>query len=97
MFDTSNFGATSPVQGQRYRFEAAPTFGTVNFTSLLADYRRYFMPAPFYTLAARVMHYGRYGGGGEDDRLFPSIIGYPKLVRGYDVELARFAASACRR
>ena len=51
VFDTSNFGATSPVQGQRYRLEAAPTFGDLNFTSLLADYRRYFMPAPFYTLA----------------------------------------------
>jgi Tol biopolymer transport system component len=85
VFDTSTFGATSPVQGQRYRLEAAPTFGTINFTSLLADYRRYFMPAPFYTIAARVLHYGRYGSGGQDDRLFPVYIGYPQLVRGYDV------------
>jgi Tol biopolymer transport system component len=85
VFDTSVFGATSPVGGQRYRFEAAPTFGNINFTSVLADYRRYFMPAPFYTLAGRVMHYGRYGSGGEDDRLFPLYIGYPSLVRGYDV------------
>ena len=54
VFDTSNFGATSPVQGQRYRLEAAPTFGSINFTSVLADYRRYFMPVPFYTIAARV-------------------------------------------
>ena len=30
---------------------------------VLADYRRYFMPAPFYTLATRVLHYGRYGAG----------------------------------
>ena len=52
---------------------------------MLADYRRYFMPAAFYTLAARVMHYGRYGSGGEDQRLFPLFIGYPSLVRGYDV------------
>jgi len=59
--DTSNYGATSPVQGQRYRVEASPAFGSINFTSVLADYRRYFMPAPFYTFAARVMHYGRYG------------------------------------
>src|SRR5262249_29562000 len=40
VFDTTNFGATSPVQGQRYRLEAAPTFGSLQFTSLLADYRR---------------------------------------------------------
>ncbi len=93
VFDTSSFGPTSPVQGQRYRLEAAPTFGTINFTSLLADYRRYFMPAPFYTLAARVMHYGRYGSGGQDDRLFPIYIGYPQFVRGYDV--GSFNASDC--
>jgi hypothetical protein len=93
VFDTSAFGATSPVQGQRYRLEASPTFGTVNFTSVLADYRRYFMPAPFYTLAFRALHYGRYGSGGEDDRLFPLYIGYPSLVRGYDV--TSFDASEC--
>jgi hypothetical protein len=85
VFDTSVFGATSPVQGQRYRFEASPTFGTINFTGLLADYRRYFMPAPFYTLAFRVMHYGRYGSGSQDTRISPLYVGYPWLVRGYDV------------
>jgi Tol biopolymer transport system component len=85
VYDTSVFGATSPVQGQRYRFEVAPTFGGINFTSLLADYRRYVMPAPFYTIAGRIMHYGRFGSGGADERLFPLYIGYPSLVRGYDV------------
>jgi hypothetical protein len=85
VYDTSSFGATSPVQGQRYRLEASPTFGTLNFTGLLADYRRYFMPAPFYTIAGRVIHYGRYGSGSEDSRLFPLFIGYPTMVRGYDV------------
>jgi Tol biopolymer transport system component len=85
VFDTTNYGATSPVQGQRYRFEASPTFGGVNFTSMLADYRRYFMPVSFYTIAVRGLHYGRYGSGGEDTRLFPLFIGYPNLVRGYDV------------
>jgi WD40 repeat protein len=85
VFDTSNFGATSPVQGTRYRLEASPTFGSIQYTSVLADYRRYLMPAPFYTIAARVMHYGRYGSGGEDSRFFPLFIGYPTLVRGYDM------------
>ena len=93
VYDTSNFGATSPVQGQRYRIEAAPTFGSINFTSVLADYRRYFMPVSFYTVATRVMHYGRYGSGGEDERLFPLFLGYPNLVRGYDV--GTFGASDC--
>jgi WD40-like Beta Propeller Repeat len=93
VFDTSNFGATSPVHGQRYRIEAAPTFGTIHFTSVLADYRHYFMPVPFYTIAIRAMHYGRYGAGGEDQRLFPLYIGYPQLVRGYDVNT--FTSSEC--
>ena len=84
VFDTSVFGATSPVQGQRYRVEAAPTFGTINFTGLLADYRRYFMPAAFYTLGVRVMHYGRYGSGSQDTRIYPLYVGSPWLVRGYD-------------
>jgi hypothetical protein len=83
--DTANFGATSPVQGQRYRVEAAPAFGSVNYTGVLADYRRYLMPAKFYTLAGRLMHYGRYGSGAEDQRFFPMYLGYPTLVRGYDI------------
>jgi Tol biopolymer transport system component len=85
VYDTSVFGATSPVQGQRSRFEVSPTFGTLNFTGVLADYRRYFMPASFYTLGVRVMHYGRYGSGASDDRMRPLYVGYPWLVRGYDV------------
>jgi uncharacterized protein YcfJ len=91
--DTSNFGATSPVQGTRYRVEVTPTFGSINFQSLLADYRRYFMPVSFYTIAVRAMHYGRYGSGGEDARLFPLYIGYPNLVRGYDI--GTFDQSEC--
>jgi outer membrane protein assembly factor BamA len=82
--DTTNFGATSPVQGQRYRLEVAPTYGTINFISLLGDYRRYVMPLSFYTVAVRAIHYGRYGNGGEDPRLYPLSLGYPTLVRGYD-------------
>jgi Tol biopolymer transport system component len=85
VYDTSSFGATSPVFGQRYRFEVSPVLGDIRYTGLLLDYRRYFMPAPFYTLATRVMHYGRYGSGGEDPRLSPLYLGYPTLVRGYDV------------
>jgi outer membrane protein assembly factor BamA len=85
VFDTSSFGATSPVQGQRYRFEVSPTFGSAPFTGALVDYRRYFMPVPFYTFATRVLHYGRYGSGSADDRLRPLFLGYPTLVRGYDL------------
>src|SRR5687767_2230865 len=62
--DSSLFGATSPVAGQRSRFEVAPTFGDLRMTTALADARKYFMPARFYTIAVRGLHYGRYGEGG---------------------------------
>jgi Tol biopolymer transport system component len=91
--DSSIFGATSPVAGRRARFEVAPTFGSVSFTSAIADYRRYFMPASFYTIASRVLHVGRYGSGGEDSRLLPLFIGYPELVRGYS--MGSFTAAEC--
>jgi outer membrane protein assembly factor BamA len=93
VFDSSVFGATSPIAGQRSRFEISPTTGTLSFTGALADYRRYFMPARFYTIAGRVMHYGRYGPGGEDPRLLPLFIGYPELGRGYGI--GSFRANEC--
>ncbi|MEZ5416640.1 MAG: BamA/TamA family outer membrane protein [Vicinamibacterales bacterium] len=93
VFDRSSFGATSPVLGVRSRFEVAPTVGTVRYTGVLADYRRYVMPLPFYTLAGRLLHYGRYGAGADDPRLSPLFLGYPELVRGYDV--GSFRADEC--
>jgi Tol biopolymer transport system component len=91
--DTSIFGATSPILGRRFRFEAAPTFGSVNYTGLLADYRHYVMPVRPYTFALRALYYGRHGSGGGDPRLTPLFIGYPELVRGYDIN--SFSASEC--
>jgi hypothetical protein len=93
VFDAAVFGPTSPVAGQRARVELSPSVGTLSFAGALADYRRYFMPARFYTIAARVMHYGRYGGDAEDTRLLPLFMGYPQLVRGYDS--GSFRASEC--
>jgi outer membrane protein assembly factor BamA len=93
VFDNSVFGATSPVAGGRSRLELAPTVGSLSFMNALADYRRYFMPASFYTVAGRVMHYGRYGAGSEDSRMLPLFIGYPDLVRGY--QFSSFTADEC--
>ncbi len=86
VFDTSIFGATSPVGGQRYRLEVAPTFGEHQ----LRQPARRLPPllhagALLHDCATRVLHYGRYGSGGEDAASYPLYIGYPSLVRGYDV------------
>ena len=83
MSDNSLFGATGPILGQRYRLELSPTFGSINYMGTLVDFRRYFMPERPFTIAARLLHYGRYGSGGEDPRLQPLFIGWPGLVRGY--------------
>jgi Tol biopolymer transport system component len=83
--DTSVFGATSPISGARSRFEVSPAFGSLDFTTAVADYRRYFMPASFYTIAGRLVHYGRYGTDSESSSLYPLFLGYPEFVRGYGV------------
>jgi outer membrane protein assembly factor BamA len=44
------------------------------------------MPVRRITLAGRVLHYGRYGGGAENEALTPLYLGYPGLVRGYDLD-----------
>jgi hypothetical protein len=83
VYDNSLLGATGPILGQRYRLQVSPTVGSLNYVGVLADYRRYFMPARPFTVAARLMTYGRYGSGGQDPRLQPLFLGWPGLVRGY--------------
>jgi hypothetical protein len=93
VYDNSFFGATSPILGQRYRFEVSPTVGSLNFVGVLGDYRRYFMPARPFTFATRLLHYGRYASDGEDPRLQPLFLGQPGLVRGYSY--GSFSGSEC--
>ncbi|HST63272.1 MAG TPA: BamA/TamA family outer membrane protein [Longimicrobium sp.] len=83
VYDASLMGYTSPFAGQRYRFEVAPTVGSLQFTTATADYRRYVYLRPF-TLAFRGMHVGRYG---RDEHLVGDIfLGWPFLIRGYGRE-----------
>lgn len=85
VYDSSFFGATAPILGQSYRFEITPYFGgNLNFSSILADFRRYFMPVRPFTLAFRVLHYGRYGGNAMDNRFYPLYLGYETMIRGYN-------------
>lgn len=83
--DNAHFGFTSPVVGTRYRFEVSPTFGSLQFQTATADFRRYFFMQPI-TLAFRAMHYGRYGKDANSERMSPLFIGYEHYIRGYAVE-----------
>lgn len=93
VYDSAIFGGASPVRGRRYRFEAGASQGTLFYTTALADCRQYYMLARPLALAARGLHYGRYGGGSRDGRLQELYIGYPSLVRGYSP--GSFASSEC--
>jgi hypothetical protein len=84
VFDNAIYGAVSPLLGQRYRFQVEPAFGSIRFYNIIADYRKYFMPVRPFTLAFRLLHFGRYGSGADDYRLTPLFIGYQDVVRGYD-------------
>lgn len=84
VYDSALFGATAPIIGQSYRVEVSPSFGTLNYYNFTADYRKYVVPVKPFTLAFRFMHYGRYGKGADDARLWPMFLGYEMLVRGYD-------------
>jgi len=82
--DTSSMGPVGPVLGQRLRLDVTRTAGDLSLTELTGDFRQYVMPKRPLTLAARVLHWGRFGSGATDSRLFPLFLGYSTLVRGYD-------------
>lgn len=92
--DDAFFGFTSPVRGGRYRLEVKRTRGTLTYTTITADVRRYLSPARNLTVAVRIMHYGRYGIPGSGRESFydltnavrPIFLGYETLIRGYAYE-----------
>jgi len=80
--DASSMGFTSPISGSRFRFEVTPTLGTLDYNTVLLDYRKYFFMKPF-TLAMRGMHYGLYGRDSESNQVGALFLGDGSLVRGY--------------
>ncbi|MGH9474503.1 MAG: hypothetical protein ACRD1M_17370 [Terriglobales bacterium] len=93
VYDTSIFGGTSPVLGQSYRLQAGINAGSIDFATVLLDYRKYVSLARPLSLAGRLLHYGRYGAGADDPRMQPEFLGYPALVRGYD--FGSFSTAEC--
>ena len=88
--DNSLTGFTSPVGGGRFRLEVGQTLGTVNFSTIVADFRRYLSPTRNFTFAARGLHFGRYGKNLDPDRrnsaIQPYFLGWETFVRGYAFE-----------
>jgi len=93
--DTSFFGATGPLYGSRSRLEVGQSIGTLQYTTLLADWRRYFMPKRPVTFGVRALHFGRYGRDERHPQLLDLYAGYPELLRGYGY--GSFNTEDCRR
>ncbi|MBN8677277.1 MAG: PD40 domain-containing protein [Chitinophagales bacterium] len=83
--DNSYFGFTAPLKGWRYRVGVEQYFGgDFNFSSFLADGRRYFYAKPV-TFAVRGLSYTRVGGRSTAFSLqYPLFAGNSFFVRGYD-------------
>jgi Tol biopolymer transport system component len=97
--DNSFFGFVSPIQGSRYRLEVEQTQGSVDFTTLIGDFRRYFAPHRNLTIGVRALHYGRYGLASDEQTqdgfgiLNPLFLGFETFVRGYAWE--SFSSDEC--
>lgn len=77
--DNILYGITGPIAGSRGRIEVMPTFGQLQFTRFLVDYRKYFNVFQRYAFAFRF--YGM-ASHGRDQELFP--FGGPYDFRGMD-------------
>ncbi len=80
VFDNSLSGYVGPMLGRRSRFEISPTVGGWRYLQLVGDYRRYDKIAGPFTLATRLLYYGR---SGRDAQQFQMFLGYPDLLRGH--------------
>ncbi|MGE0353049.1 MAG: DPP IV N-terminal domain-containing protein [Gemmatimonadales bacterium] len=80
VFDNSLFGYTGPFFGKRYRLQAAQSFGTWNFATIVGDYRRYDPLFGPFTLATRALYFGRIGRDAQEFQIFA---GSTDLLRGH--------------
>jgi Tol biopolymer transport system component len=97
--DTARFGATSPIIGNRYRFEVTSALGNLSSVRVLLDHRQYAMVAKPYTVATRIVHVGQYGRNVDDPRLQPAYLGGRQFVHGYGWNALRCeptAEGSCR-
>lgn len=80
--DNTLFGTTGPIMGARSRFSISPSLGNIRWMEYSADYRKY-IPIVFNTLTSATRVYSHITAG-KDENLFPTYIGRPEFVRGYD-------------
>jgi Tol biopolymer transport system component len=91
--DTSVFGLTAPVLGERYRVSLGTSLGGLSVTTAAADYRRYFAPVSPMTVALRLQQLARWGGDIADSRVLPLVWRPRDLVRGFPRDAITLHAS----
>jgi Tol biopolymer transport system component len=80
--DNTIFGLTSPLNGYRYRLGFAKHFGTDDYYSVTADYRKYMWLKPF-SIAFRGMGILRFEDQG-DVSTNPFFLGNMGIIHGFD-------------
>ncbi len=81
--DNSSFGLTSPLQGYRYRVGVDQYTGDFTYSTVLADFRKYFWFEKV-NFSIRGLHYARYGADSNTEQLGSIYVIDPTLVRGYN-------------
>jgi Tol biopolymer transport system component len=77
VYDNTVYGPIGPMSGQRRRFEIQRATNDFQFTTMIADYRRYFNVSPRTVLAWRLVGASSLG---RDKQIFR--IGGPQTFRG---------------
>lgn len=82
--DKTTFGTVAPLNGYRYRVEAAKYAGTASYNSLLMDFRKYKYLKPL-SLAGRFMYEGRLNAKNIEllNQINPLYLGYPWYMHGF--------------
>ncbi len=77
VYDNTNYGPLGPLSGNRYRLSVQNATGDLNFTTLFADYRKYFNINFRSVISWRIM-----GGSSNGDEAQIFRIGGPFTYRG---------------
>ncbi len=89
--DNSLMGATGGIYGRRYRLQLEQVQGTVKWTNVMADLRRY--DALIFSYLTFATRFAANLSIGPDEEQFPKYIGRPDFFRGYDRET--YSGSDC--
>lgn len=84
VLDNSYFGLASPMRGARYRWQVERVGGGVRYWGTLVDMRKYWFVEPV-SLALRGYFNARWGIPEETRYVYPLYVGYPWIIRGYEL------------